>query len=159
MSLARIIIVGVVALVLGVGSYYFARQIRSAPGECTCSSDPGSEVGWMKSEFGLSDEEFGKVEELHLAYVPLCDEYCCRIAEASERVRKLAAASDTMTPELAAALEEDERTRTACRQALLDHLYRTAGCMAPEKGGRFLKMALPKVLSPSHPDVHSAVSH
>ena len=113
----------------------------------------------MKADFDLSEEEFSQVKELHLAYVPLCDEYCCKIAEAGERVRKLASSSETMTPELAAALAEDERTRATCRKALLDHVYQTAACMAPEKGDRFLEVALPKVLSPPHPDVHSAVSH
>ena len=74
-------------------------------------------------------------------------------------MKRLAAGGDGMTDELAAAIREDERTRAECREALLAHLYETASAMPPDQGRRFLEMALPRVLSPDHPNVHNAMSH
>jgi len=154
-----IFLAGVLALSLGAGAFWCARSICADGPRRVSSLSPSEEIAWMKSEFGLTDETFRRVEELHLEYVPRCDEYCRRVAESSRKVRRLASASGEMTDELAEALREDERTRTECREALLSHLYETAASMPPDKGRRFLELALPRVLTPGHPDVHSAVSH
>jgi hypothetical protein len=151
--------VGVLALVLGAGAFWCSRLI--CPGGCGVfgGSSSGSEISWMKSELDLTDAEFRKVEQLHKDYVPKCDELCRRIAESERKLMTLAAASDGMSEELAAALQEDERTRVECREALLGHLYATAESMPPEKGKRFLEIALPNVLETEQPNIHRAVSH
>jgi len=155
-----IFLAGVLALSLGLGAFWWSRSLSSDdPGRVARPSSPREEIAWIKTEFGLTDGEFRKVEELHLDYVPRCDEYCRRVAASGQKVRRLASASGEMTRELAQALREDERTRLECREALLSHLYETAASMPAGKGRRFLELALPKVLAPEHPDVHSAVSH
>ena len=161
MSRARVTTIAllVLATVLGIAAFWAARLICP-----TCFKEHGggdlhSEVAWMKSEFDLTDEEFRRVEQLHVEYVPKCDEYCRRIAETAGEVNRLAGSKAGMNDELASAIRENQRTRAECLQALLEHLYETAEAMPPEKGRRFLEMALAKVLSPEHPDVHSAVSH
>ena len=153
------IILLAVATVLGVAAFWTARLICPTCFQGHGGGDPQSEIAWMRSEFELTEEEFHKIEQLHIAYVPECDEYCRRVAETGREVNRLAASGEAMTDEIATAIRENERTRADCLQALLDHLYETAGAMPPEKGRRFLDMALSKVLSPEHPDVHSAVSH
>ena len=159
MNKSRMVLVGVLVLVLGVGAFWCSRLI--CPDGCGLFSGAisGSEIAWMKAELDLTDEEFRKVELLHNEYVPQCDELCRRVAETERKVMRLATASDGMTEDLVAALREDERTRVECREALLAHLYATAESMPPEKGKRFLQIALPNVLAPDHPNIHRAVSH
>jgi hypothetical protein len=159
MKRSRIVAVGVLVLVLGIAGFWCSRLICPEGCRVFGGSHSESEISWMRAEFELDESEFKKVEQLHNEYVPRCDEYCRRVAETQLKVTKLAAASEEMTDELLAALRADERTRIECREALLAHLYETARSMPPEKGKRFLEIALPKVLAPDHPNIHRAVSH
>jgi len=158
MSRFRIVAIGVLALALGLASFWCARLIRPKAALPTGTAQHGSELSWMKDEFGLNDEEFSKIERLHNDYVPRCDELCCRIAASAEKVKGLAEDADSMNENLAAALQEYEQTRFECQKALLEHLYETARCMPPDKGKQFLEIALPNALSDTHANVHTAVS-
>jgi len=158
MSKLRMVSIGVLALILGLGAFWCARLIRPQVAGAACTTHHCSELSWMKEEFGLSDEEFRKIEQLHNDYVPRCDEYCCQVAESAAKVKRLAEHSDSMSEELAAALKDYERTRLECQQALLEHLYETASCMPPDKAKRFLDMALPSALADSHATVHSTMT-
>lgn len=151
-TLALAILATVVA---GFMAYFGGRALHD-PAQ---PADARGEIHWMKKEFALSDGDFAKVEALHLAYVPRCDELCMAVAKSGRKVRELAAATPVMTEAVAVAIAEDERVRAECRKALLAHLYETAAAMPPEAGRRFLEMALPSVLSPGHPDVHDSVRH
>ena len=160
MTRLRIIAIGMLALALGLGAFWCARLVRpKVAGTGACTTHHCSELSWMKEEFGLDDEEFRKIEQLHSDYVPRCDELCCRIADSSAKVQRLAEQSDSMTEELAAALRDYETTRLECQKALIEHLYETARCMPPDKGTKFLEVALPNALSDSHANVHTAMSH
>jgi NAD-specific glutamate dehydrogenase len=155
----RIIAAAALAVALGLGAFWLARLLRPKVAPAACTTHHCSELSWMKSEFGLDDEEFRKVEQLHNDYVPRCDELCSEIAGATAKVQRIALHSDSMTPELAAALREYEATRSECQKELLEHLYETARCMPPDKAQRFLDIALPAALADSHASVHSAMSH
>lgn len=120
---------------------------------------PQEEVAWMKTEFGLSDAELRKVEQLHSAYIPRCDENCRRIELAGAKVGQLVEQSGGMSAELAAAIREEEKARADCRVELMAHLYETAAAMPPEAGREFLRSAIPTVCPTAHPDVHGAMAH
>lgn len=51
------------------------------------SNQPLPELAWLKTEFGLSEEEYQRIRELHLAYLPRCAEMCALIAEKNEVIR------------------------------------------------------------------------
>ena len=155
----RILAIGAVAVALGVAAFRAARLLRPkvVPGACTIHHC--SELSWMKSELGLNDEEFRRIEQLHNDYVPRCDELCCKIAESAAKVQRIARHSDSMNEDLAAALRDYEKTRLECQKALLEHLYETARCMPPDKAKQFLDMALPAALSDTHANVHTTMSH
>jgi len=148
----------VVATILGGLTAYFGGQaLRRISQGVRVHGEAKEEIQWLREEFALGDADFAKVEALHLAYVPRCDALCMAVTESSRRVAELVAATPVMTEAVAAAIEADERVRGECRKALLGHLYETAAAMPPEAGRRFLDMALPKVLSPGHSNVHDSV--
>jgi len=155
MKLPAFALVILATIVAGFMAYFGGRSLHD-PSQ---PSNAKEEIHWMKKEFALSDDAFAKVESLHLAYVPRCDELCMAVADSGRKVRELAAATPVMTETVAAAITEDERVRAECRKALLAHLYETAAAMPPEAGRRFLEMALPSVLSPGHADVHDSIRH
>lgn len=141
----------------GLTAFFGGRAIHRSSLSGSHTGDAKAEIQWMRGEFGLGDADFEKVMALHLAYVPRCDALCLAVSESGRRVAELAASAPAMTEALADAINEDERVRAECRKALLAHLYETAAAMQPEAGQRFLKIALPTVLSPGHPNVHDSV--
>ncbi len=155
MKLPSLALVILATLVAGLIAYFGGRALQHP----SHPLDAKAEIRWMRKEFSLSEANFAKVEALHLAYIPRCDELCMAVADSGRKVRELAAATPVMTEALAAAIAEDEHVRGECRKALLAHLYETAAAMPSEAGQRFLEMALPSVLSPGHPDVHDSVRH
>ena len=159
MKLPTITVLGAALLLVGLTAFVGGRALHRSSDGRALPSEAKEEIQWMRKEFALDDAAFQKVEALHLAYVPRCDELCMAVSKSSRKVADLAAATPTVTEELAAAIAEDERVRGECRKALLAHLYETAAAMPPEAAKRFLELALPTVLSPSHPDVHDSVRH
>lgn len=116
------------------------------------------ELAWMRAELKLDAATSRRVEDLHLAYEAKCAALCERICASGGRLDALARQQRGITPELTAAMAEDEKVRANCRLALLQHLYDTANAMPPEAAARFLELTLPAVLRPDHPSVGSAVA-
>ncbi|MBN8457342.1 MAG: hypothetical protein J0M04_05825 [Verrucomicrobia bacterium] len=156
-----------VAILSGVGAFCVTRTIRSHEGGAAHPMSyatagrpgPAEEVAWMKTEFGLSDTEMQKVEQLHISYIPRCDENCRRIELAGAKVARLAKQATGMNDDLAAAIREEEKARADCRLELMEHLYKTAAAMPPEAGKKFLQSAIPTVCPTAHPDIHGAMAH
>lgn len=105
------------------------------------------ELAWLSREFQLSATEFDRVSSLHLDYLPTCESFCRKIAEARARVRQLVLDSRSVDPELEAALREEAALRAECQIAMLRHLYVTAGALPQEKADAYLEAMLPEVLA------------
>lgn len=104
------------------------------------------ELVWLRSELKLSDEQFEKVSELHVAYRPRCIEMCRRIAEAHWKMETLAKAGTGMNPELEAALKEHAKVHLECQQAMLNHIYETSARLDRKQSARYLEVVLPHAL-------------
>jgi hypothetical protein len=118
-----------------------------------------SELGWLRSEFKLSEEQFAQVTQLHEAYRPTCKALCERVVASHEKVKKLVDAGSQVTPELRGALQEQAALHVECQSAMLTHLYQTAACMAPEQAKRYLEAMLPHVLEMAMEPQASARGH
>lgn len=105
------------------------------------------ELEWLRREFHLSDSEFEQVSALHHDYLPTCESFCAKIAEARAKVKQLVLAGRSVGPELEAALREEAGLRAECQIAMLRHLYVTAGALPPEKANAYLEAMLPEVLA------------
>lgn len=146
----RGILILITAILIGLVSYKLTRQ------SCCCSvSDAASvhdgtsmlpELEWLHHELKLTDEQFAKVKALHLAYKPVCEALCMKIAAAHRKVQALADGGDIASVEFTAALQAQAAVRVECQQAMLKHLHESAAVMSPEQARQYLAAMLPQVL-------------
>lgn len=113
--------------------------------------DPQSELAWLRTEFGLSDDQFNRVAALHAEYQPVCADFCRRIAESNARLRNAILKTNALNPELRGALEETGRLRDACREAMLAHLYDVARELPRDAAMRYLRSMLDATCVVEHP--------
>lgn len=101
-------------------------------------NSPLPELTWVRSEFGLTDQEFERVSRIHAEYLPDCKEMCRRIDEQNSRLRELVLNAEELTPEVNDALREAVELRLECQTAMLNHFYEMSKAMHPEKGRHYL---------------------
>lgn len=104
------------------------------------------ELEWLRHEFKLTDAQFAKVAELHLAYRPTCEDLCAKVAASQDKIKKLVTGGSQVSPELKAALQEQATLHVECQTAMLTHLYQTAACLSPEQARGYLDAMLPQVI-------------
>jgi hypothetical protein len=115
--------------------------------------DSMPELTWVRTELKLSDEQFAKVSKLHADYRPKCIGMCGKITAARGKMAAIAGRDHQMTPELETAIREYAATRAECQQAMLNHIYQTAGILDKDQAGSYLAMTLPYALdtTPNEP--------
>ena len=96
------------------------------------------ELAWLKKEFNLSAAELIRIGKLHDAYQPHCEEMCRRIDEQNARTKKLLSATNTMTPEIEAAIAGSARLRAGCQRDMLRHFFEVSQTMPAEQSRRYL---------------------
>lgn len=146
-------------LLLGLAAFFGTRAVlhwQCQKDKIGCATP---EIAWMRKDLGLNQETFARVAELHRAYLPVCAEMCRRIDASGKKLHNLASQHHAVGPELVSAMAEDEKVRSDCRLAMLQHLYATAAVMSPEQAERFLKLTLPSVSQPQHATLGETVSH
>jgi Heavy-metal resistance len=129
---------------VGYGLYY---QGATAPARALLSR-PQSEMEWLRQEFHLSDAQFAKVQALHAAYVPKCDEMCRKIMEANARLEELVSQNNRLSPEIAAAFDRAMAVQADCRKQILAHLYEVSAQMDPAEGRRYFALMKGRVIQP-----------
>lgn len=143
------ILVLVLAIVAGVAAFCLMRshKVEASRGVLL---DNMPELAWLHTDLKLTDSQFAKVTELHVAYRPQCVEMCHRILEAHERLDRAAQAGEAVTAELKAAITDHARIHAECQEAMIEHLYRTAAVLDRDQAKRYLKTMLPFALDFSH---------
>lgn len=117
------------------------------------------ELTWVRSELGLTEEQFAKVSTLHAAYRPKCEAMCQRIRKAHEKLDHLAAKQIGITDELRLAITEHANIHAECQEAMLNHLYNTAAEMDSEQSEKYLRAMLPYALDFSHSEPGTVPHH
>ncbi len=110
------------------------------------SSSRLPELEWLRHEFKLTDAQFAKVAELHLAYRPTCEDLCAKVMASQDKIKTLVSGGTQVSPELLAALQEQATLHVECQTALLTHLYQTAASLSPEQARGYLDAMLPQVI-------------
>lgn len=137
----RLLALLAVAALLGLGTYTLcSRHSHHREDACAMPMDQRAEMRWLRAEFKLSDAQFARISTLHEAYQPKCQQFCAAIAASNQKVAQLIATSNSMTPELAAALQESAQVNLTCRQGLLEHVYSVSREMSPAEGRRYIAM-------------------
>jgi hypothetical protein len=136
-------------LVAGVTAFCLMRfKLHSGHREVWLDNLP--ELAWVRSELELTDEEFAKVAELHASYRPKCVEMCRRIAEAHEKLDRLAERDAAVSDELRLAIREHAIIHAECQETMLEHLYQTAALLDSRKAAKYLDTMLPYALHFTH---------
>jgi hypothetical protein len=140
-----------IAIVLaGAGGFLFSRSQQGTKAHDTLlESLP--ELAWVRENLDLTDDQFAKVRKLHVAYQPRCESLCHELMNARQKVEALAMNHDRVSPELEEALHAYALVKVRCQQAMLEHLYQTAGVLHPDQARRFLDIMLPYALDPANP--------
>jgi hypothetical protein len=133
------------AMMAGILAFFLSRGQPSAKTDPVLL-DSLPELAWLRTDLGLTDEQFSKVEQLHLDYRPVCAGMCRRIAESETAVAKLAGTQGGMSDQLAAAIENHGHVIAACKRSMLEHLYQTASLMDERQARRYLEVSLPLAL-------------
>lgn len=137
-----ILLVVVLAAAAGAGVYFGMRARSVAAGDADA-------LGWLWTEFRLSDEQMGRIAAMHAAYEVVCERHCEEIAKASGEVRKLRTAGATEA-ELKAAEARAAEVDAVCRAATEAHVRAVAAIMGERQGGRYLALVLPKLGEVAH---------
>lgn len=142
----------IAAVLAGVVAFYAMRMHKGEAHHhgSGVALDTMPELEWLKSELHLTDEQFARVRELHVAYRPKCVEMCRRIAQAHGRIEALAAANREITPEYRAALKEHADIHVECQEEMLQHLYGTAATLTEDQARRYLEAMLPFAMDFTH---------
>lgn len=133
------------AIIAGILAFFLSRQHPSANAD-SLLIDSLPELAWLRTDLELTDEQFSKVEKLHLDYRPVCAEMCRRIAESEAAVAKLASTQGDLSDELATAIDNHGSVIAACKRSMLEHLYQTASLMDERQARRYLEISLPLAL-------------
>lgn len=141
----RSILIMVIAALAGVAAFCLTRS-QKLTGHHNVMLDSMPELSWVKSELKLTDSQFAKVSELHTAYRPKCMEMCGRIAAAHEKMDELIRENPQITPELARSIQEHAAIHAECQQAMLHHIFQTAGVMDRDQAALYLKEVVPFAL-------------
>lgn len=136
-------------LAAGVFAFCLMRNHRmSGRGDALLDTMP--ELGWVRSELKLTDEQFKKVAQMHVDYRPECVKMCHRISQAHQQIEQLAKTGNDITPELNAALREHAAIHLECQLKMLGHIYRTAALMDQHQSEKYLEKVLPYALDFTH---------
>jgi hypothetical protein len=135
----------VLALAAGISAFCITRSHRQAAhSEVLLDSMP--ELAWLRSELKLSDDQFAKASELHVAYRPACATMCRNITAAHAKLETLARSERGLTPELEAAIRDHARVHSECQRKMLEHLYQTADLFDDKQAARYLETMIPHAL-------------
>ncbi len=105
-------------------------------------------MDWLRTEFSLSAEQAARAEAGYAEYRAYCAKMCARIAEADRRLEQLIRTHPEVNPAIRQAIAETDALRTDCRTRMLEHFYRVAADLPPDRREKYLNIVLPQVLHP-----------
>jgi hypothetical protein len=148
MKQGLLILIG--ALLLGASVFVGTRKILSCSHETTIMPvDHASrlpELEWLRTWLALDDGQFAEVKQLHLAYLPKCEDLCLRVHQMNQDVLALSRKQSRLDPALAAAIRAHAQLTGECRESLMQHVYETAACLKPDQAKRYLDLMIPSTL-------------
>jgi hypothetical protein len=124
-------------LVLGTAGFSGFYYLGMAPAR-QMMHQPEPELAWLKREFNIGDAEFGRIVQMHEAYLPQCATRCRLIEEQNQKLRELLAKEPGTTPEIQNLLLERAKTRAHCEAEMLKHFQEVSRAMPAEQGRRYL---------------------
>jgi hypothetical protein len=130
-------IILLVGLLLGTAGFSGFYYLGTAPAR-EMMQQPEPELAWLRKEFNIGDAEFGRIVQMHEAYLPQCAARCRLIEGQNQKLRELLAKEPGTTPEIQNLLLERAKTRAQCEAEMLKHFQEVSRAMPAEQGRRYL---------------------
>lgn len=136
---------------LGVASHEVVYRLRPKPASM---QDRG--LAWLREEYHIPEEGFGKIEALHRDYFRQCDLMCEEMVSSARPsgLRGLRAYQKDYVrerrhlKEREASKQQQKALCERCMGTMVDHLEAVAALMPPEEGRRFLREIMPELTHP-----------
>ena len=123
---------------LALGAAIFAGSYFASQRTCMmCETRTTDDLGWMRSEFQLSDLELARIRQLHEDYLPKCAEMCAKIAAKQRELESALANATNLTAEAQTKLSELAGLRAQCQAQMLQHLLDVSRTMPLAAGQRY----------------------
>jgi hypothetical protein len=132
---------GLIILLGGLAMFGFAWFATYQAGTFSlrqADRDRNPELLWLQQEFRLGASEYGRIRELHDAYLPACRLRCQAIHEVSTRIRRELSRQAKVTPAVEQLLLERGRLIADCQLEMLRHFQAVSESMPPAQGRRYL---------------------
>ncbi|WP_078813561.1 hypothetical protein [Prosthecobacter debontii] len=147
------LLLGIIAFLVARGVLNHQRQKNFAQNIHALEQDTPALLAWMKTDLGLTDDEFARECRIHdehmVEYRRLCDE----MQASRERLKTALQESQNLSDEgQAAAIKDYEDHFEACERAVIQHVKHVAAAMNPKAGQTYLTMMLPH-LFPDHENI------
>jgi hypothetical protein len=134
----RSILILMLGLLAGLAAFAGLYSWKTVPHQKAVQESAAPELAWLRTEFNLSDEDFVRISELHLGYLPECEEMCRRIEAVHAKLRPLVLDSTAVTPQIEGLLAEAADLRRHCQSVMLQHFYAVSRAMPEAEGRRYL---------------------
>ncbi|NGO39292.1 hypothetical protein G4L39_07755 [Limisphaera ngatamarikiensis] len=129
------------AVVVSVGLFLGAARL-TAHWSAARWSNPNDDLEWLRREFRLGREELARIRQLHEGYLPVCREWCARIAAKKAELEEELVRGGGFTPRAAELVRELAGLRAECQVAMLRHFDEVRRAMPPEQGRRYFEEML-----------------
>lgn len=125
---------------LVAGSLAFCAVFFWQKGRIDDHHDHLSAFDWFCEEFSIDDTQRTKIEALHLAYFPECEDHCVHYADTKKTLAEITADPGLDSyPEHILAVEELARLKKEADKSFIDFIYSVAAEMNDESAGRYLQ--------------------
>ena len=141
--------------------YLIIYRHQSSDAHMAMSSDT-PELEWLRQEFDVPDEKFGKILSLHQAFDMTCHRMCRELAESQDALHRTVSESTEFSPEVEAAMAHTSALRERCRRATLQHMYEVSALMTPEQAERYREIISQRVVIAGrlpHLDEYGTLEH
>ncbi len=133
------------ALLLATTAFCGYRWLADRDSQTTAAR-ADDEMEWLRREFALGDEEFGRIAAMHADYRPKCDALCAAVVAANSKLDAAIDENGEFAPAVATALREVSEVEEECRRTMLGHIYAVSAEMKPEAGRRYIAMMKPRIV-------------
>jgi len=137
---------------LFVGAFLIASRMSSHQ-----FHRPTDDLQWLQVEFRLEKAEMERVRELHDGYLPVCQEYCDRIAAERNALHRLVQEGQGGSEQASESLKEIAGVRAQCQAAMLQHFEEVSRVMPEEQGRRYLE-EMRRLTLGSHEQIEESMS-
>lgn len=140
------------SVALFVGAFLIASRMSSQQ-----FHRPTDDLQWLQVEFRLGKAEMERVRELHDGYLPVCQEYCNRIAAEKSALQMIVEEGRSGTEAATQSLNEIAQVRAQCQSAMLRHFEEVSRVMPEEQGRRYLD-EMRRLTLGSHEQIEESMS-